>query len=62
VHGHGIVSHILDASQATAALQAGFQFGGDSGPDFDAGSVLYIIVRVWFSSSNRGGKGYEQMR
>lgn len=42
-HGHSVIGDVLDASRTTAALQTGFKFGVDSGPNFDAGAVLYEI-------------------
>lgn len=42
-HRHSVVGDVLDASRTTAALQTGFEFRVDSGPNFDAGAVLYEI-------------------
>jgi hypothetical protein len=42
--GHGVVGNVLDTARATSALQVGGQSRGNTRPDLDASTVLYIVL------------------
>lgn len=42
--GHGVVGNVLDTARATSTLQVGRQSRGHTRPDFDASTILEVVL------------------